>query len=362
VSSGRLAPLDALRGVVIALMALDHVRGFFTPAGADPTNLDTTTPGFFAMRLVTHLCAPTFVLLMGAAAALRHERKPESSVSWLISRGVWLIALEATVVSFSWSWDPLHTYMGVLWALGASMILLAPMTWLPTRAGPGVAAALLVAGAVVPWSPELPGAKVLWVPATVELLGHPVRFSYVALPWFAVAAAGWGGARFMGWSRPARIAGVGAAMVALGGALRWLELGDPRDWGASARGDVFTAIDFLHVSKYPPSLDFVLLTVGVALLLLAGPARVGGPIGRWLQTLGRVPMFFYLVHLPLAHALGNAHAWARFGAPRIPQAEPISLALVLVAWAVLLALLTPACVAWRRLKEQHPDWGWLSYV
>lgn len=115
------------------------------------------------------------------------------------------------------------------------------------------------------------------------------------------------------------------------------------------------------MSKYPPSLVFVLLTIGVALLLLAGPMKREGRLRRWLAMMGRVPMFFYLVHLPLAHVVGNAYAWLRFGSPRIPAEQPLDLGLIVVGWLLVLALLSPACRAWGELKRRR-SWPWLAYL
>lgn len=360
-SSARHAPMDALRGLVIVLMALDHVRGFFTPAGADPTDLDHTTLGFFAIRWVTHLCAPVFVLLMGAGAALRHAARPEGTTRFLLSRGLWLIVLELTWISFAWSWDPGFRYLGVLWALGASMVLLVPLARLPTWGALvfGIAGTVLLDIAGIERGRPAAG---FWVqPGSVEVLGMSVRASYAALPWAFVAAVGWGAS---GWLVSARrrhigLVGLGAAVVGLG--LRVLGMGNPRPWTDSP-DLVRTALDVLHLDKYPPSLDYLLVFVGLGLGLLAAPLPGDGPVRRWLQMLGRVPMFFYLLHLPLAHAAGNALAWAWFGQARIPPSEPVRLWLVLLAWAAVVAALTPLCAAWGRLKRRRRDLWWLAYL
>ena len=131
--SRRHTPLDWLRGLVIILMMLDHVRGFLAPMGANPTDLESTTVGFFLVRWVTHLCAPVFVFLMGVSAALRLAVKSEDTPGFLAKRGLWLILLEISWVSFCWSWDWTATYLGVLWALGGSMVLLGMIARLPGR-------------------------------------------------------------------------------------------------------------------------------------------------------------------------------------------------------------------------------------
>jgi uncharacterized membrane protein len=359
--SARHGPMDALRGLVIVLMALDHVRGFFTPAGADPTDLDQTTLGFFAMRWVTHLCAPAFVLLMGAGAALRHARRPEGTTRFLLTRGLWLILLELTWISFAWSWDPGFRYLGVLWALGASMVLLVPFTRLPAWTGVAVGVLGTVAIAVVGAERGDPGVGFWLQPASLELAGMNVRASYAAVPWFLAAAVGWGSAHWLVTARRQHIGLVGAGAAALGLGLRLLGVGNPRPWADTP--DAFaTALDVLHLDKYPPSLDFLLVFLGLGLVLLAGPLPGDGPVRRWLRMLGRVPMFFYLLHLPFAHAAGNALAWVWFGQARIPPSEPVRLWLVLLAWAGVVAALTPLCAAWGRLKRRRRDLWWLAYL
>lgn len=357
----RHGPLDALRGLVIVLMTLDHVRGFCTPTGASPTDLDSTTLGFFLVRWVTHLCAPVFVFLMGAAAALRQDKRPDGMVKFLVTRGLVLIVFELTWVSFSWSWDPSYHYLGVLWALGASMLLLAPVARLPRwgllTLGLGGTVALAVAGI----EPGAPGTGFWLHPGTITVAGAKVRASYAAIPWFLVAAVGWGSARWLVHARAFVLTTVGLGAATAGLGLRWLGLGNPRPWTHHAEA-LRTLLDVLHLDKYPPSLDFLLVFVGLSLALLATAMRGRGQAVRWLQDLGRVPMFFYLVHLPVAHLAGNVLALSWFGTPRIPAGEPVRLWLVLCAWAGVVALLTPACRAWGRLKARRKDLWWLAYL
>lgn len=360
-ASARHGPMDALRGLVIVLMALDHVRGFFTPAGANPLDVHQTTLAFFATRWVTHLCAPAFVLLMGAGAALRHARRPEGTVRFLLTRGLWLILLELTWCSFAWSWDPGFRYLGVLWALGASMVLLVPLTRLPAWTGAAVGGVGTVAIALIGAEPGDPGVGLWLQPTRVELVGMTFRLSYALLPWFFVAALGWGAARWLVTARRLHIGVLGAGAAALGIGLRLGGVGNPRPW-TNAADLLTTAFDVLHLDKYPPSLDFLLVFCGLGLVLLAGPLTGDGPVRRWMRMLGRVPMFFYLLHLPLAHVAGNALAWVWFGQARIPPSEPVRLWLVMLAWAGVVAALTPLCAAWGRLKRRRRDLWWLAYL
>ena len=357
----RFAPFDVLRGLVIVLMALDHVRGFVAPSGANPTDWESTTFAFFLVRWVTHLCAPMFVFLMGVGASLRAQSKPDESRSFLIKRGLWLIALEVTWVSFCWSWDVTQTNLGVLWSLGGSMVLLAPLVRL--RSSHMVAAGvLLIVGLEMANVQPSPGPlRVLFQPTSMTVFGHHIGAAYVLLPWFGVAMLGWGVGPWLMQLSPRRMCLVGVGLLTLFVTYRWGAETDPNPWVSQSAWDM-TLADFLSPSKYPPSLCFVLMTLGVGGLILAGPARGQGRISSVLQTFGRVPMFFYLLHLPLAHLLGNGYAWIRYGAPRVPGTESLSILTILVAWCVVLIVLWPVCVRWDALKRKRRDLRWLQYL
>ena len=342
-------------------MALDHVRGFVAPAGANPTDWESTTFGFFLLRWVTHLCAPIFIFLMGIGAALRHQSKPHESRSFLLKRGLWLILLEVTWVSFCWTWDITQTNLGVLWALGGSMVLLALVLQLSHQALVWLGLALIVGLEVANLQPDPGPLRVLVKPTSMEFWGHRVGAAYVLLPWFGVAALGWGiGPRMIQMS-PRILLSAGVSMLGVGAVYRWLQWTDPDSWTTQTQWSM-TLADFLNPSKYPPSICFVLLTLGAGALILAGPARGSGRLAAMLETFGRVPMFFYLIHLPAAHLLGNGYAWSRFGVARVPATEPLSILTILVAWGVLLLVLWPLCREWDALKRKRRDLRWLQYL
>ena len=360
-TGARHRAFDELRGLVILLMTLDHVRAFVAPADADPMNWESTSLGFFLVRWVTHLCAPTFVFLMGAAAALRNRARPEDTRRFLLTRGLWLIALEATWVSFSWSWDPTQTYFGVLWALGGSMILLAGLTTLP-------AWAMLVLGLGVigglEWVQPRPDS--VWVgilvhPGSAAAFGHTIRCAYPLLPWFGAAAVGWSVAMPLRNARPAQLATAGMGMLVAFALYRGGAVSDPNPWGTQGAA-AMTVADFLSPSKYPPSIAFYLLTLGAGVLILAGAHRRKGAVSETIVRMGRVPMMFYLLHLPLAHALGNTLAWLGHGQSRVPASEPVRIWVILVAWAIVVAALIPVCTRWDALKRRRRDLWWLRYL
>lgn len=357
----RLAHLDALRGLAIVVMALDHIRGFIAPLGADPTNFEQTTEWFFLIRWVTHLCAPTFVFLMGVSAYLRYSKNDTGFRRFLVQRGLWLIALEVTWVSFSWTWDVTHTVLGVLWALGGSMVLLSTLLWLPSKFLVGLGAALIVGLELLSFHPEPGFIQLLFQPGHMVLFGHKVGSSYALLPWFGVALLGWGLGNWVSTGRPEVLFKTGIAGLFTFAGYRWFQWTDPDPWATQSRLGL-TVADYLNPSKYPPSICFVLLTLGCALVLLAGPMRRPSAINRVLKVFGRVPMFFYLLHLPLAHLVGNGFAWVVFGSSRVPATEAVSLPTIVTGWAVVVCILWPICTRWDQFKQSRRDLWWLRYL
>ena len=379
----RLDSIDLLRGLVMVLMALDHTRDFFTNAHFDPTDLSQTTAALFLTRWVTHFCAPVFTFLAGAGAylaAARGKTRPQLS-RFLLTRGLWLIVLEYTVVwfgiTFHFDWHFLPA--SVLWALGWGMIVLAGLVHLPL---PVIAAfaVMTIAGhnlfdAVRPdqLGPLGPLWTVLHTRGPLPLTPSVTMFvHYPLVPWIGVMAAGYVfGAVFL-LNRPRRrttMLGLGASLVLLFVALRATNFyGDPHPW--SPRQDaLFTVLSFLNCQKYPPSLLYLLMMLGPALLALSVFERGLGRLGRPLLMFGRVPLFFYLLQWYAAHllavvvnaALGRPAPWLLGGAAwNAPQGYGYSLGVVYLMWIVVLVLLYPPCRWFAALKRRRRD-AWLSY-
>ena len=361
----RIAAIDLLRGGVIALMALDHTRGFFQTAGASPEDYANTSLAFFVMRWVTHICAPVFIFLAGVSVALyRQWRPPRDAVTFLVTRGVWLMVLEGTWVSFSWYFHLDFTHLGVLWAIGGSMVLLAAVVWLPARVVGALGLGLTLALAAVTVPQDLPVLGFLCRPQGFELWGHRFHQSYAILPWFGVMACGYGIADVLAEpSRRKHLAWIGPVLIGLFLLLRGNNgFGDPAPWTEQAGEAWRTALHFANPSKYPPSLTFQLMTLGPALAAVPLLALWSGRSNELLRVFGRVPMLFYLLHLPLIHLAGLVHAHLRFGEYPIPSSVPLSLPLILGAWLALLLVLWPICRAWSALKRRRPEWRWLSYL
>jgi len=367
VKSGRIASLDRLRGLALVLMALDHCRDFVAPSGLNPEDLDTTSLGLFTLRWVTHFCAPVFIFLAGVGAALADPRGggPRATIHWLLSRGIWLMFLEISWMNFMWFFKYEQVHLGVLWAIGGSMVLLALALFL--RAGRRTLAVIGLGGTL---------CLALWPVSKGDILGplfQPMWFEhspfggltvmsvYVVGPWFFVMAVGWAAGP---WLRlfPRRAAGLGLALLFAFFALRGLNgLGDPSAWQVHERGLAITVVDFLNPQKYPPSLDFLLMTLGPALLLLPLLGAIRGRASVVLETLGRVPLFFYLLHVPLYHLAGMAQAQLRYGVSRVPPEASLSFAWLFGVWLAGLILLWPLCVRWRRVKATRTDL-WVRYL
>ena len=376
----RLDNVDLLRGIVMALMALDHTRDFFTVSGWNPR--DVTDPALFLTRWITHFCAPTFVLLAGLAAYLygARGRNIHEISRFLVTRGFLLILLEFTLVRVAWtfSFDFDELTAGVIWAIGASMIALAALVYLPRAAIAAVAVGLIAghnlldgvrAGDVGPasWIWHLlhqPGLMQLSNGATVFVL-------YPIIPWIGVMAAGYALGPVMEPDAEVRhrwLLRLGGAITAAFVLLRATNLyGDPAPWTMQETGFA-TVLSFLNCEKYSPSLLFLMMTLGPAVMLLAVLENMRGRLAQWLTTFGRVPLFFYVTHIYLIHGL--AFGFALVTHPHLspsgfvsPDETAIALGLpgAYVVWLCVLILLYPLCRWFAQLKQSRTE-PWWSYL
>ena len=376
----RLDHVDLLRGLVMVIMVLDHVRAYLTEARFDPTDLTRTDAALFATRWITHFCAPTFVFLAGASAWIAGTRRTRGELArFLLTRGLWLILLELTVITFGWYFTT-RLAMGlvaqVIWVIGASMIILAGLIHLPRAAIAAFGLALVLGHNLLDGvTPAQLGAfaplwHVLHVPGQLQVL--PVFLLYPLIPWCGVMALGYaaGPAVFSEDAGAARrLAWAGGLMLLAFVLLRALDVyGDPSH-RLHEGTPALLAMSFLNVTKYPPSLLFLLMTLGPALLALAFLRRAKGPVAGVFVTFGRVPFLFYVTHLYLAHALavaagvaqGFSAAEIRTAFPLLPQGYGFGLPVVYLAWLGLVALLYPLCQRYAALKARSRAW-WLSYL
>lgn len=384
----RAVGIDALRGLVMVVMVLDHTRDFFTDPAINPTNLDQTTPALFLTRWVTHYCAPTFALLAGVGARLAGSRghDPGRLARFLLTRGIWLIILEQTLEKFGLLFrvNPGFLLGLVLYSIGGSFILLSAFVAarVPGRVVGAVGLAIIVGHNLLDRLPTgSPGGSGLLSglflrPGIIALPGGLSAFvGYPLLPWFGVVAAGYGlGELYTIDPRRRRAALVilGLGMIGLFLTLRATGgYGDPRPWNG-AGGGVRSALSFLNVTKYPPSLQFLLMTLGPALLALAALDGGVGRAGKPLLVFGRVPLFYYLLQWYVVHGMALAVALAR-GEPtgwlfvnEFPVVPPPSSVFALPAvygwWLVAVAVLYGPCVWFANLKARHRRSIWLSYL
>jgi uncharacterized membrane protein len=385
----RVEAVDLLRGAVMVLMVLDHTRDYFGDASVDPTDLSRVSPALFLTRWVTHFCAPGFAFLAGTGAYLAGSRGRSRGdlASFLASRGLWLIFLELTVVRLGLFFDAVNApvILTVLWSIGASLVVLAGLVYLPSRLV-GALGVLLIAthglfGAVAPGSGSPAAVQaataLLLRPGLVPLTGGvTVLVAYPLLPWLGVVAAGYGFGEVIRLEPGRRRRVMAITVIVMTAAFvilrAWGGYGDPRPWTTQAT-PLLTGLSFINCTKQPPSLLFVLMTLVPAIAALAVIDRVGvrGPVGRALVTLGRVPLFYFLLQWYVIHGLavllgilrGLPVAWmfsaGALGPP--PEGWALGLLGVYAAWAAVLAVLYGPCRWFAGMKARHPG-GWLSYL
>lgn len=386
----RIDVVDLLRGLVIALMVLDHVRDFFHDQAFQfsPTDPERTTLALFATRWITHLCAPTFVFLAGVSAFLQsaNGKPPAALAAFLATRGAWLLLLELTLVGFGFNFAPI-VFLQVIYAIGGGMLLLAVLVFarLPAR-WVGLLGVLIVGGHGL-LAPIEPGHLGPLGPAWFLLFEFgpiprvPGFLAYPIIPWFGVMCLGYGlGALFLlpATRRNRRFLLLGGGALALFVLLRALNFeggsvyGDPAPW-RSFPSLAHSAMSFLNVSKYPPSTLYVLATLGCAWLLAPLLERLRGAVAGVLLAFGRTPLFTYVLHIYLVHTaalvigIGSGVPGSYFmnfiaDPSRVAQAEwGYPLAGVYAAWLLALALLFPAARWFADLKRRRRD-RWLSYV
>src|SRR5215467_1108908 len=379
----RLEAVDVVRGVVMILMAIDHTRDFFGNTGVNPTDPATTTIPLFFTRWITHFCAPIFCLLTGTGAFLARRRKSTKELSWfLFTRGIWLIFLELVVtrdLGWQFNFNYYVVVLIVLWALGWSMITLSALVYLPPAVVGTIGLAMIAAHNLldaVPWRNWF--WSILHVP---NVLVSTPRFSllegYPLIPWVGVTAAGYALGQVYSWPSEKRrsfLLRTGLACTALFFVLRFINVyGDPVRWSRQ-RSAAFTVLSFLNTTKYPPSLLFLLMTLGPAILLLWA---IDGGTPRWMKpalVFGRVPMFYYLLHIPLIHLLAIVVCYARYGQVHwmfesndlgsFPITPPpgwgYALPVVYLVWVVVVLALYPVCRWFAGVRQRRSD-PWLSY-
>ena len=386
----RVQAVDLLRGLIMIVMALDHTRDYVHSAAMafPPEDLRQTTTAIFMTRWVTHVCAPAFMFCAGLGAFLRLERRGTRAelARFLWTRGFWLIVLEFTVVRagffFEIGIDPL--FLLVFWALGMSMIALGALLFLPFGWLLALSVAMIalhnLADGVAPaafgayaWAWQVLHVQSLLIDSPVVIVAYPL------VPWIGVMSLGYCVGRVYRLPSDARrtmLLRGGLALTLAFVVIRAINVyGDPRPWSMQSDA-IRTVLSFLNTTKYPASLAFVLMTLGPALMFLAWVDRVRAGEAHPLLVFGRAPLFFFVLHIPVIHAVAIALTWFRYGAapflftppptlgtPRdvFPPDYGWSLGVVYAVWAGVILALYPACLWMSRLKARRGGW-WLSYL
>ena len=392
--ASRIQSVDALRGAIMMLMAIDHIRDYVARSAQQflPTDLMRTTSAIFFTRWITHFCAPVFMLTAGFGAYFWMTRGHHSKgeLSWLlISRGIWLIVLEVTILrliffsQISFIVNPV--ILIILWAIGISMIGLAGLIYLPMRVVAAVSIAIIALHNLLDHVSAERFGRAAWIWDILHQQNvfafHGINFvtAYPVLPWIGVMAGGYCLGTVFEWDAHHRrrfLVRLGLALTAAFVVLRAINAyGDPARWSYQA-STIFTVLSFLNVTKYPPSLDFLLLTLGPAMVVMAWLEKFHFHLSNPLIVFGRVPFFYYATHLLLAHLIGIGMNFVRYGAKSFLLIAPPSMGspsglfpvdygfplwAVYAVWVVVLLLLYPACLWFARLKQRRHDW-WLTYL
>jgi uncharacterized membrane protein len=378
----RIASVDIVRGAVMVLMALDHVRDYVTDARIRPEDLSRASVALFATRWITHFCAPAFFLLagVGIGISMRHGRSRAHISRMLVTRGLWLVFLDLTVSAIGWQFgfDLVPAFALVIWALGWSMVAMAALVHAPRRAIATISLAAIALHNLFDGVPPqaLGGLAPLWQVLHVPGFAIPgtLFIGYPLVPWFAVMALGYVLAPIYQWT-PGRRRRVliwsGSAATAGFVALRLVNgYGNPAPWSALST-PALTLAAFLNVNKYPPSLLFLLMTVGPILLGLTHAEGLRGRLAGWLSVYGRVPLFYYIGHIYVAHAVAIVVGLVQLGELRrfpvvsdpasIPPTFGVPLWGVYFCWIAVVLLMYAPCRWFARLKRERTDW-WLRFT
>lgn len=390
-AKSRIPSIDFLRGTIMIIMALDHVRDYLYSGSFyfDPLDLDKTSGALFFTRWITHFCAPVFMLLAGTSAFLMGQKKTKKELSaFLVKRGLWLIFLEMIVVNFGWNFNIQFSsfFFITIWALGVSMIVLAGFIHLPKKlillfcivlvAGHNLFDGVHITGNTLPafgWAILHEQQFFTWH-SKMLLVGYPL------IPWIGVMPLGyllgeWYATGYDADKRKKNLWMLGVGAIAVFVVLRFSNLyGDPVQW-TSQKNPFFTFLSFLNVNKYPPSLLYLLCTLGPALLFLAITEKRNGAVVKVISVYGRVPMFYYLIHIYIIHlaaliasAVTPGQDWNIW-----LLKEPIwftkelrgygfSLPVAYLFWITIVAALYPFCNWYDRYKQKHKEKWWLSYL
>lgn len=390
IKSSRIESIDILRGLVMVLMALDHTRDYFHYGSffSNPTDIETTTPFLFFTRFITHYCAPVFIFLAGTSAFLYGSKKSKSALfKFLITRGFWLILLSLVVNNFLWKFDVTYSLISfqVIWAIGLCMILLSLVIYIPIK-GLLALGIILVAGHNLLDSIVLQGSSfksIIWYilhqRQFISIGGRMFSFAYPIIPWFGLITLGYcfgtlykKGVDFK--KRKKYLIGLGVSSITLFLIIRGINsYGDLVPWSVQDT-TTKTILSFFKVSKYPPSLVYLLITVGPAILFLYAIENTKNKLTDFLLVFGRVPLFYYFLHILVIHGLaiiGILIVGGNWTTMILTQDVFInaklvnygySLFIVYLVWIFVVTLLYFPSKTYMAYKANNKDKWWLSYL
>jgi uncharacterized membrane protein len=389
VKSKRIVSIDLLRGIVMILMVLDHVRDYFHAYSYqfDALDLDHTSVPIFFTRWITHFCAPIFMFLAGISAYLYgSKRTPKELSFFLFTRGLWLVIAELFIVNFGWTFDPFYRIyiLQVIWAFGICMMLLSLLVFLNRQLLLLIGILLIAAHNLLDGVHMAGGGAeaIFWSflhDQRFFSFGHSsVLVGYPIIPWVGIIVTGYClGSLYSSNFDPAKrrrtLLSLGLGAILLFILLRFSNLyGDPYKWSTQRNG-VYTMLSFIRCTKYPPSLLYILMTLGPAMVFLSLAEGKLNAFTEKISTFGRVPMFYYLIHIFLIHLLAMAavvasgYKWSDMvvttwvtGSPEL-KGYGFSLPVVYGIWLVTVIVLYPLCNWYDKYKRSHQAW-WLSYL
>lgn len=387
----RIQSIDILRGIVMLIMAIDHIRDFFhiTAFTDSPTNLDTTTPQLFFTRWITHFCAPTFVFLSGTSAFLAGKRRSKSELSaFLIKRGLWLILIENVVLTLAFTFNPLYNLLiwQVIWAIGWSMIILGVLLRTSIKL-------IIALGFIIVFGHDIidyitipqQGAEHVLMSIFFTAFGTQIKYGsqryifdlYAIIPWTGIMLLGYGFGKlykqdYDALKRRKIILTIGFAVTIFFILIRFInQYGDPVHWSTQKNG-LYTFLSFLNVSKYPPSLCYTTMTIGPCLIFLSLIETVQNKFTKILSMYGRVPFFYYILHFYLIHTICVILFFATghtskdiidMNTPFLfrPQHFGFNLWIVYTIWLFVILVLYKPCKRFDAYRKTHHQW-WLSYL
>lgn len=371
------------------IMALDHCRDFIhydVSINKDPLDFSTTTPFLFLTRWITHFCAPVFVFLSGTSIFLySHKGKTKKQVAFfLLTRGLWLMAAEIFVVGVLWDFNFTVFFLQVIWAIGLSMVCMAVLQFLPYRVLLGIGLLIVFGHNLFDGiSIETPFWKSLTWSLIHERYDFPLNeqflliVQYPFLPWLGLMITGYAlGKIYLPTTSPAYrkhfLLTAGITIIVLFITIRWINIyGDMHKWSVQ-NSTTFTFLDFINTTKYPPSLLYILMTIGPALIFLACTENSSGSLTRKIVVFGKVPFFYYIFHVVLIHSIAwllffaDGHSWSdldftHFKPGSLPYASGEPLWVAYVAWIAVIIILYFPCRWYSKYKASHKHW-WLSYI